>query len=103
MVQPDIVKMGGITGLMQCAALCHVHGVELVPHQTQPTIGHAANMHLMATVMHLAKLVEVVDNPRRLNALFKNAPEPQNGAFPVPSGPGLGLELEKLEPRIKPL
>jgi L-alanine-DL-glutamate epimerase-like enolase superfamily enzyme len=95
--------MGGITGLMQCAALCHVHGVELVPHQTQPTIGHAANMHLMATVMHLAKLVEVADNPRRLNALFKNAPEAQNGAFPVPSGPGLGLELEKLEPRIKPL
>jgi L-alanine-DL-glutamate epimerase-like enolase superfamily enzyme len=40
-----------------------------------------------------------------LNALFKNAPEPQNGTFPVPSGPGLGLELdlEKLEPRIKPL
>jgi hypothetical protein len=51
--------------------------------------------------MHLAKPVEVADNPRRLNALFKNAPEPQSGAFPVPSGPGLGLE--KLEPRIKPL
>jgi hypothetical protein len=59
-------------------------------------------MHLMATVMHLAKLVEVADNPRRLDALFKNAPEPQNGV-PVPWGPGLGLELEKLEPRIKPL
>ena len=36
MVQPDIVKMGGITGLMQCAAICFAHGVELVPHQTQP-------------------------------------------------------------------
>ena len=36
MVQPDIVKMGGVTGLMQCAALCHAHGVEFVPHQTQP-------------------------------------------------------------------
>ena len=36
MVQPDIVKMGGITGLMQCAAICYAHGVEFVPHQTQP-------------------------------------------------------------------
>ena len=44
--------------------------------------------------MHLAKRVEVADNPRRLNALFKNALEPQNGAFPVPSGPGLILELD---------
>ena len=69
-------------------------------HQTQPTIGHAANMHLMGTGMHLAKPVEVADNPRRLNALFKNAPEPQNGAFPVPSGAGLELDLEMLEPRI---
>ena len=58
-------------------------------------------MRLMATVLHLARPIEVADNPRRLNALFKNAPEPQSGAFPVPSGPGLGLE--KLEPRIKPL
>ena len=26
MVQPDIVKMGGITGLVRCAALAHAHG-----------------------------------------------------------------------------
>jgi L-alanine-DL-glutamate epimerase-like enolase superfamily enzyme len=102
-VQPDIVEMDGIGGLIQCAWLCRAHGVQLAPHQTQPTIGHAANMHLMGTVMHLAKSVEVTDNRRRLNALFKNAPKPQIGAFPVSSGPGLGLELEKLEPRIKPL
>ena len=30
MVQPDIVKMGGITGLMRCAALAQAHGVKLV-------------------------------------------------------------------------
>ena len=36
----DLIAAGGITGLMQCAALCHAHGVELVPYQTQPTIRH---------------------------------------------------------------
>jgi len=40
---------GGVTGLMQCAALCHAHGVEFVPHQTQPAIGNAANLHVLAT------------------------------------------------------
>ena len=58
-------------------------------------------MHLMGTAMHLAKPADVADNPCRCNALFNNAPEPQNGAFPVPLGPDPGLELD--EPRIKPL
>ena len=34
--QADIVKMGGITGRLRCAALAQAHGVELVSHQTQP-------------------------------------------------------------------
>ena len=55
MVQPDIVKMGGITGLLRCAALAHAHGVELVPHQTQPTIGHTANLHVAAAQLHATK------------------------------------------------
>jgi L-alanine-DL-glutamate epimerase-like enolase superfamily enzyme len=61
MVQPDIVKMGGVTGLMQCAALCRAHGVELVPHQTQPAIGNAANLHVLATLMHATKPAELAD------------------------------------------
>src|SRR4051795_5876333 len=55
MVQPDIVKMGGITGLLRCAALAHAHGVELVPHQTQPTVGHTANLHVLASLLQRSK------------------------------------------------
>src|SRR6476661_6443598 len=43
-VQPDIVKMGGVTGLARCVALAQAHGVELVQHETQPTIGNTANL-----------------------------------------------------------
>ncbi|WP_439631982.1 mandelate racemase/muconate lactonizing enzyme family protein [Shinella sp.] len=100
MVQPDIIKMGGITGLMQCAAICFAHGVELVPHQTQPTIAHAANLHLLATLMHNTKPAEFSDPSTRMHVAFANPPIPENGKFKVPSGPGLGLivhdaELEK--------
>src|SRR3954449_12457460 len=49
MIQPDIVKMGGVTGLARCIALAQAHGVEIVPHQTQPTIGHTANLHVVAS------------------------------------------------------
>lgn len=93
MLQPDIIKMGGITGLMQCAAICQAHGVELVPHQTQPTIGHLANLHVLATIMHLTKPAEFADPSTRMHPAFRNPPKPVGGKFTIPSGPGLGLEI----------
>jgi L-alanine-DL-glutamate epimerase-like enolase superfamily enzyme len=97
MVQPDIVKMGGITGMMQCAALARAHGVELVPHQTQPTVGHLANIHVMSTIMHRAKPVELADQWERGAPVFTNPSEPKGGHFEVPDRPGLGVEFDQGE------
>jgi D-galactarolactone cycloisomerase len=97
MVQPDIVKMGGITGMMKCAALAHAFGVELVPHQTQPTVGHLANIHVLSTIMHLAKPVELADNWERGSPVFVNPSEPRNGRFELLDAPGLGIEFDAAE------
>jgi len=97
MVQPDIVKMGGITGLMRCGALAHAHGVELVPHQTQPTIGHTANLHLAASQLHATKPCELNDPSPRQHAVFENPPKPIDGLFHLPAGPGLGLQINETE------
>jgi L-alanine-DL-glutamate epimerase-like enolase superfamily enzyme len=105
MVQPDIIKMGGITGLMQCAAVAYAHGVDLVPHQTQPSLGHLANMHVLATIMHLNKPIELADGWERASSVFKNPSEPQNGLFHLPTAPGLGAEFnaEELKRRSIPI
>jgi L-alanine-DL-glutamate epimerase-like enolase superfamily enzyme len=97
MVQPDIVKMGGITGLMRCAALAHAHGVELVPHQTQPTIGHMANLHLAASQLQATKPCELNDPSPRQHAVFDNPPKPIDGFFHLPAEPGLGLRIAEAE------
>ncbi len=97
MVQPDIVKMGGITGLTRCSALAHAHGVELVPHQTQPTIGHTANLHLAAGQLHATKPCELNDPSPRQHAVFENPPKPVEGLFHLPAGPGLGLQVNEAE------
>jgi len=97
MVQPDIIKMGGITGLMQCAALAHAQGVQLVPHQTQPSIGHLANLHLLATIMHLSKPVELADGWERAGSVFVNPSEPRDGRFSLPTAPGLGYQFDEKE------
>jgi L-alanine-DL-glutamate epimerase-like enolase superfamily enzyme len=97
MVQPDIVKMGGITGLLRCAALAHAHGVELVPHQTQPTVGHTANLHINASLLQSAKPVEWNDPSSRTHSIFENPPIPIGGLFHLPDGPGLGLTINESE------
>jgi L-alanine-DL-glutamate epimerase-like enolase superfamily enzyme len=93
MVQPDIVKMGGITGLMRCAALCQAHGAELVPHQTQPTVGHLANLHVAAVQPHATKPCELDDPSTRRHAIFANPPKPVDGLFHLPTAPGLGIDV----------
>ncbi|HEY2229386.1 MAG TPA: mandelate racemase/muconate lactonizing enzyme family protein [Xanthobacteraceae bacterium] len=97
MVQPDIVKMGGITGLQRCVALAQAHGVELVPHQTQPTIGHQANMHVVAAQLHATKPCELNDPSPRMHSVFVDPPMPKQGLFHLPDAPGLGLTLVESE------
>ena len=97
MVQPDIVKMGGVTGLVRCAALAQAHGVELVPHQTQPTIGHMANLHVAASQLHATKPCELNDPSPRMHAVFENPPVPVEGLFRLSPEPGLGLLVNEAE------
>jgi L-alanine-DL-glutamate epimerase-like enolase superfamily enzyme len=97
MVQPDIVKMGGITGLMRCIALAHAHGVELASHQTQPTIGHVANLHVAASQLHATKPCELNDPSERQHSVFDNPPKPVDGLFHLPTEPGLGLRVDEAE------
>jgi L-alanine-DL-glutamate epimerase-like enolase superfamily enzyme len=97
MVQPDIIKMGGITGLMQCAAICFAHGVEFVPHQTQPGIGHMANLHVLSTVMHMTKPAEYADASGRTDIAFTHPIGPENGRFKLGERPGLGLDVNDEE------
>lgn len=98
-IQCDPIKMGGITGLMKCMAIAYAHGAEIVPHQTQPAVGHAANLHLMACKMHASKPVEWNDpaerNTELMQTLLKEPLVKRNGKFLVPSGPGLGIELDE--------
>jgi L-alanine-DL-glutamate epimerase-like enolase superfamily enzyme len=97
MVQPDIVKMGGVTGMMRCAALAHAYGVELVPHQTQPTIGHMANLHVAASQLHATKPCELNDPSPRQHTVFQNPPKPVDGLFHLSMDPGLGLRVAEAE------
>jgi L-alanine-DL-glutamate epimerase-like enolase superfamily enzyme len=103
-VQPDIVKTGGFTGLSDMAALARAYGVDMVPHQTQPTIGHVANMHFVAALPHAHYPVECNELAGAMAVGFVNPVLPQDGIFTLPEGPGLGLKYNaaELAQRIEP-
>jgi L-alanine-DL-glutamate epimerase-like enolase superfamily enzyme len=97
-LQPDLVKCAGLSEAMHIATLAHTHNKFLVPHQTQPTIGHTVNLHYAACVDSSSRAQEYNHGPEKalqLWNLFKQNYAPKNGYCQVPDGPGLGLEMDE--------
>jgi D-arabinonate dehydratase/D-galactarolactone cycloisomerase len=94
-LQPDIVKMGGITGMQRVIALAHAHGVDVAQHQTQPTIGQTACLHVAACQMHQWAPLEFNDYSRRQHCVFSTPPDWHDGHFWLGNKPGLGLETDE--------
>lgn len=100
-VQPDVVKCGGISEALRIAALASTYNRLLVPHQTQPSIGTAANLHFTACFTREERAQEYDISSKRaiLNRVIRPALEQKNGYLPVPDRPGLGIEVDETELR----
>jgi L-alanine-DL-glutamate epimerase-like enolase superfamily enzyme len=92
-VQPDVGRCGGITELMRIAALAEVRKVDVIPHCWASDILVAATAHCLAT-QNRPRFLEfnATDNPLKTELLCSPI-RPVDGYVPVPTGPGLGIEL----------
>ncbi|MDQ6906181.1 MAG: mandelate racemase/muconate lactonizing protein [Chloroflexota bacterium] len=90
--QPDIYWAGGISELLKIAALASVYDVQLIPH------GHstpATANFLYAQPVTLCPMLEYLIKWNTIHQWFlKNPVEPQNGFIPLPTLPGIGMELD---------
>jgi D-arabinonate dehydratase/D-galactarolactone cycloisomerase len=94
-VQPDVLKCGGITEMRRIMHLADAHNRAFVPHQNQATVGLAANLHVLATVPFGLRPQEFLGRQPELDALFREPLQWEDGCFRVPAKPGLGLELDE--------
>jgi L-alanine-DL-glutamate epimerase-like enolase superfamily enzyme len=85
-VQPDVTRLGGLTGWLKVAALADLHHRPLSPHLL-PEIG----VHLACG---LPRVVSVEYMPW-LFPLFTDPPSIVGGQLVPPPRPGLGLELDR--------
>ena len=94
-VQPDVSKVGGLSEARRIAWMAEEHGIEIVPHGWNTAVGVAADIHLVASLPSRSFVEFNVGNP-----LVEQLAEPvftldANGRLPVPSKPGLGIDLDR--------
>lgn len=95
----DICNIGGFTEAMKVAAWSEAHYVDLMPHNPLGPVCTAATIHLAAAVPNFAWLEHnrgpTRSDPPEDAQLFPVRPLPEGAFFPVPTAPGLGIEVNE--------
>jgi D-galactarolactone cycloisomerase len=91
-VQPDMLKWGGVTGAYAVARRAVAAGRSYCPHWLGSGVGLAAAAQVLAAAGGSGKLEhDVMENPLR-EVLAQPFPRVRDGVLPLPDGPGLGVE-----------
>jgi len=93
-IQPDCTKNGGLSDTRRIAWLAYDHNILLVTHGWNTAIGLAADLHL-AAAMPVARYVEyLTPSPYIEEIIVEPFRLDEEGYLPIPTKPGLGIELD---------
>lgn len=94
-LQPDIARCGGFTVAQQIGALAAEHGVEVVPHCFSTGVLVAASLQFAATLPAPTFSEYSVAESPLAGGLLREPFALHDGRLAVPTGPGLGVELDE--------
>jgi len=93
-VQPDVTKVGGISESRRIGWMAEENGVQYIPHGWNTAVGLAADLQL-ASAMPNTDLVEYIDGSPYVDEIAARGWSlDAEGMLPIPTTPGLGLELD---------
>lgn len=93
-LQPNVTRAGGITGCLEIANLCAKHRLKFAPHGVGGGVGVAAMLHTCASSPSLLVCeANRLPNPLRDELVHPHF-ESMDGAFILPKGYGLGVEVD---------
>jgi galactonate dehydratase len=94
-IQPDVVKCGGITEIRKIAALAECYGVEVAPHMCYGPVAHVASLQSMSVCRNfLIHEWEGADDGLFQEVTKGTYPVQKNGYLTLPEKPGLGIECD---------
>ena len=67
--------------------------MQVAPHNPLGPVAIAANLHVAASIPNFALLEMKIDDVPWRNDLLTRPISPVDGYFPLPTGPGLGIEI----------
>ncbi len=96
-IQPDISRCGGLTEGRKIAALASAYGVPVAPHTgASGALSIAAAVHFASSLGNFYVYEHMyTENPLRTDILKDPILEFRDGCVGVPTGPGLGIEIDK--------
>ncbi len=98
-LQPDVTLAGGIAMAHKVATLCEARGKDFSPHTWTNGIGLLLNLHLACGVPNCHILEYPYEEPgwvpEMRDAMLVEPVRPRDGILEVPSGPGIGVELDR--------
>ncbi|MFC8718092.1 MULTISPECIES: mandelate racemase/muconate lactonizing enzyme family protein [Kitasatospora] len=92
---PNVARCGGITEAMRLSALASAFHVDIAPHGVGSGVSLCAALQLCAATPNLRTYeYNRLPNPIR-EAILLNPPKFADGVLTVPTGPGLGFDLDE--------
>lgn len=97
-LQPDVARAGGISETRRMAEFAAAHDVRYAPHiGMSGIVCETASIHLAAAMPNVKAMECETDGSAFKCWITGAAPgieRQTNGMFPVPTGPGLGIEID---------
>jgi len=97
-IQPDVVKCGGLSELLKIGTIATAFNRPIVCHNTQPTIGTAAHYHFWVSNPMCLYHQEYPAEPHALRDKTPILTEPlpiADGFLTLPDKPGLGIDIDR--------
>ncbi len=94
-VQPDNYYFGGLIRGMKVARMAHAFGKQIIPHMSGGGLGFLYNIQFVSVVPNAGEHHEF--KGLDTNVPFECSTSPlkvENGKLKVPTGPGMGVELD---------
>ncbi len=94
-VQPDLLYFGGLIRSMKVARMAAVAGIDCTPHMSGGGLGFLYIAHFASCVQNVGAHQEYKGDDDTLPVSSATSPlKSVGGKLKVPSGPGLGVELD---------
>ena len=94
-VQPDLNYNGGFIRAARVARMAREANLWICPHNTQTGAASVNILQFAATTPNIGPYMEYVWRaPQPKESWYSPSFEIRNGVIPVPTGPGLGLEID---------